>query len=691
MIKKINPAYTQNRELSWLKFNERVLDEAMDETVPLYERLKFLAIFDSNLDEFFMIRVGSLYDLSLENTLKFDNKSFLTPSQQLEKIFAATKKLYKKRDIITAKLEAACYKANIHRKTINKLNKTEQKFVSDYYKTQILPLLSPLIINIRHPFPHLKNKLLYIAASLKEKKSFMLGIIPIPQTLPKLLYLPGRKIKNKKIKYILIEDILLHYTEKIFSAYSIDKKTLICVTRNADISLDDEDFELGEDYLQHMRKSLRKRARLSPVRLEIADDSSSFLTTFLMTHLNIKKEQIFKTPKPINTSYIFNLNDRLNDEQKELLLYPTFQPSLNCDVPDNMKMFNYIRNKDLLLHYPYQSFDLFLNFIKEAVYDESVFAIKMTIYRIGERKAKLIQLLSMAAEMGKDVTVLMELRARFDEANNINWAEMLQDSGCKVIYGMEGYKIHAKICLIMRRHNNKIEYFTQIGTGNYNEQTASLYTDLSLFTAADNIGFDAVQFFQNMGTDNLHGNYNYMLAAPTRLKNNLINLINNEKQQALAGHPAHILLKMNALTDRELIDALANASQAGVNIKMIIRGICCLKPGIKGITENIQVISIVGRFLEHSRIFCFGNGENAKVYISSADWMTRNTEHRVELACPIFDKDIKENIYNELLLLWQDTIKGRLLSPDGNYEKLSAKLPAFNSQESFLKKYLFAE
>ncbi len=684
MIKKINPVYTQNRELSWLKFNERVLEEASDETVPLYERLKFLSIFHSNLDEFYMIRVGSLYDLSLENTLKFDNKSFLTPTQQLEKIFAATRILYKKRDSIAVQLERSCHAAGIQRKTINKLGKTEQIFIKAYFKTQIMPLLSPLVINVRHPFPHLINKALYIAVVLKEKKTNVLGIIPIPQNLPKLLYLPGRK---GKIKYILLEDIILSYAEKIFNLYTVEKKAVISVTRNADISLDDEEFELGEDYLQHLRKSLQKRGKLAAVRLEVNGEASPFMVNFLAEHLNIKKVQIFYCRKPINVSYLFSLEEKLSAEQKAVLMYKPFTPSEKCAVPGNMSMTDYICQHDLLLNYPYQSFDIFLRLIKEAVYDDSVFSIKITIYRIGKRNAKLIQLLTMASELGKDVTVLMELRARFDEANNINWAEVLQDSGCKVIYGMEGYKVHAKICLIMRRDNNKIGYITQIGTGNYNAQTAKLYTDLAFFTASDDIGLDAVQFFQNMGTDNLHGNYNCLLAAPNSLKTSLINLINEEKQRALNGENATIFLKMNSLTDRELIDALAEASQAGVNIKMIIRGICCLKPGIKGKTENIKVICIVGRLLEHSRIFCFGNGDDAKIYISSADWMTRNTEHRVELACPIYDKSLKEAIYKSLLIMWRDNIKGRILCSDGNYEKFSQDAEPLNSQNYFLKQY----
>lgn len=682
MIKKINPIYTQNRELSWLKFNERVLEEAEDETVPLYERLKFLAIFNSNLDEFYMIRVGSLYDLSLEKSLKFDNKSFLTPTQQLEKIFAATKILYKKRDVLAARLERACHAAGIQRKKSEKLGKRETAFVKDYFRTQIMPLLSPLVINVRHPFPHLQNKALYIAVSLKEKKNDILGIIPIPENLPKLLYLPGRKNK-----YILLEDIVLHYAEKIFNLYTVEKKAVISVTRNADISLDDEDFELGEDYLQHMRKSLKRRGKLAAVRLEINGETCSSMFTYLLEHLNIKKEQVFTCRTPINLSYLLSLDERMTVDQKSTLMYPPFIPSSKCHIPQDTSMIEYIGHKDLLLNYPYQSFDLFLQLLKEAVYDDSVFAIKITIYRIGKRKAKLIQLLSMAAELGKDVTVLMELRARFDEANNINWAEMLQDAGCKVIYGVEGYKVHAKICLIMRRKNNKIEYITQIGTGNYNAQTAKLYTDLSFFTASDDIGLDAVQFFQNMGTDNLQGNYNSFLSAPNSLKPDLLRLINEQREHALAGKVSHILLKMNSLTDRDLIDALATASQAGVKIKMIIRGICCIKPGIKGKTENIKVISIVGRFLEHSRIFCFGSGETAKIYISSADWMTRNTEHRVEIACPIYDLDLKESIYQSLLIMWRDTVKARFLNRDGDYEKFSAKLPRLDSQAFFLEKY----
>ncbi|WP_196590683.1 polyphosphate kinase 1 [Pectinatus frisingensis] len=678
MVKKFYPTYTQNRELSWLKFNERVLEEASDETVPLCERLNFLSIFNSNLDEFYMIRVGSLYDLSLEDKVKFDNKSFLTPAQQLDKIFSATRLLYKKRDALFIKLERICKTAGIQHKTAARLGKLEQIFIEKYFSMQVMPLLSPLVINIRHPFPHLINKALYVTAILREKKSYILGIIPVPKNLPKLLYLPG-----KKIKYILMEDVIQYFAKKIFDMYTIENTAVISVTRNADISLDDEDFELGEDYLQHARKSLRRRARLAAVRLELNGNTTPFMVDFLAKHLKIKKAQIFHCRAPINITYLTLLQHKLSASSGST--YPAFNPSEKCAVPEKCRMIDYISEHDLLLNYPYQSFDLFLQLLKEAVYDETVFAIKITIYRIGGQKTKLIRLLSIAAELGKDVTVLMELRARFDEANNINWAELLQDAGCKVIYGMEGFKVHGKICLIMRRQSDKIEYITQIGTGNYNEQTAKAYTDLAFFTASEGIGLDAVQFFQNMGTDNLYGSYKHFLAAPNGLKSGLLALIKHEQLQAAQGKSAHILLKINSLTDRELIDALAAASQTGVEIKMIIRGICCLKPGIAGKTENIKVRSIVGRFLEHSRVFCFGSDADIKIYISSADWMTRNTEHRVELACPIYDKSLKESIYKNLLIMWQDTVKGRSLDTDGNYQKIISKTAPFDSQAFFLQ------
>lgn len=669
MHKKIDTSYTQNRELSWLRFDDRVLEEAIDENVPLYERLKFIAIYASNLDEFYRVRVGSLYEMASVDTNGFDNKSFMTPNQQLDKIFVATKQLNQKADKIFATVEKQLKTYGIERKKVKSLNQKDKTYVKTYFDNQISPFLSPQIINVRHPFPHLLNKALYVGIILTRKKKKVFGIIPVPSNLPKIVYIPNKS----KIRYVMTEDIIATYADKIFDGYEVENTAILSVTRSADISLDDERLDLGEDFLEHAREVLLKRQRLAPVRLEIEGNIDSTMMKYATEQFKITSKQIFIYKSPINKSYIFSLGSKFNEEQKNSLMYPPFEPSHICCVPENVSVMDYVANNDVMLQYPYQSFDIFLKFIKEAVTDEKVFAIKITLYRVGSHRAQLMNYLSMAAKMGKDVTVLMELRARFDEENNINWAEFLQDAGCKVIYGMEGYKVHSKICLVMKQDKTGIKYFTQIGTGNYNASTSSLYIDISLITSNEDIGKDAVEFFQNMGIDNLYGEYKNLLVAPVSLKNTLLDLIKEEIEKAKAGEETSIFLKMNSLTDRQLIDALKEASQAGVKIKMIIRGICCILPGIEGKTDNIEVISVVGRFLEHSRIFCFGTGENMKMYIASADWMTRNTENRVEIAAPIYDQKIKNSIYDTLRIMWKDNLKARILCSDGTYKKPEIK------------------
>lgn len=669
MHKKIDTSYTQNRELSWLRFDDRVLEEAIDENVPLYERLKFIAIYASNLDEFYRVRVGSLCEMASVDTNGFDNKSFMTPSQQLDKIFVATKQLNQKADKIFATVEKQLKTYGIERKKVKSLNQKDKTYVKAYFDNQISPFLSPQIINVRHPFPHLLNKALYVGIILTRKKKKVFGIIPVPSNLPKIVYIPNKS----KIRYVMTEDIIATYADKIFDGYEVENTAILSVTRSADISLDDERLDLGEDFLEHAREVLLKRQRLAPVRLEIEGNIDSTMMKYATEQFKITSKQIFIYKSPINKSYIFSLGSKFNEEQKNSLMYPPFEASHICCVPGNASVMDYVANNDVMLQYPYQSFDIFLKFIKEAVTDEKVFAIKITLYRVGSHRAQLMNYLSMAAKMGKDVTVLMELRARFDEENNINWAEFLQDAGCKVIYGMEGYKVHSKICLVMKQDKTGIKYFTQIGTGNYNASTSSLYTDISLITSNEDIGKDAVEFFQNMGIDNLYGEYKNLLVAPVSLKNTLLDLIKEEIEKAKAGEETSIFLKMNSLTDRQLIDALKEASQAGVKIKMIIRGICCILPGIEGKTDNIEVISVVGRFLEHSRIFCFGTGENMKMYIASADWMTRNTENRVEIAAPIYDQKIKNSIYDTLRIMWKDNLKARILCSDGTYKKPEIK------------------
>lgn len=680
---RYDTSYTQNRELSWLKFNERVLEQARDASTPLFERLKFAAIFTNNLDEFFMVRVGSLYDLSLLKDGQFDNKSIMTPSEQLDVIFPTVAKLYKARDKVVGEIEKKLREYGISHVNIRKAGPERMQFLESYFMHYILPVLSPQVIDFQHPFPHLVNKSLSIAVMLKHGKKKMLGLVPVPASLPKVVYLPG-----SKIHYVLAEKIILEFVYKIFTMYSIIDKAVICVTRNADISPEDEAPDLEEDYLQHMKKILKKRLRLAPVRLEMEYSGDSLITEYLRERLKIKETQVYITKVPINLSYVYSLAERFTEEQKAILTYEPFMPAAVPELIGQKSIIQYLLKQDLLVTYPYQQFETFLQLIKEAAYDPHVISIKITIYRMGSSKSKLMNYLIAAAENGKDVTVLLELRARFDEQNNINWAESLEEAGCKILYGLERYKVHSKICLITRCDKDEVQYITQVGTGNYNAQTAKIYTDLSLMTSHPAIGSDAAAFFTNMAIANLNGNYSTLLVAPKRLKEALLDFIDAEIAKAKDDKPAEIIMKMNSLTDRDLIDRLAAASQAGVKIRLIIRGICCLVPQIPKKTENITVISIIGRFLEHSRIFCFGSGQECKIYISSADLMTRNTENRVEIACPVFDLNLQKKILHALKIMWLDTVKGRELQSNQKYKKRENEKEAkIDSQNYFLQEY----
>ena len=675
----LDASYTQNRELSWLRFNERVLEEAADPAVPLLERLKFLAIFTSNLDEFFMIRVGSLYELSLLKNEKFDNKSFLKPSEQLTSIFAAVRCLIRRRDQESARLENALREEHITHLVPHRLAIPDKSFLKNLFRENLYPILSPQIIDLRHPFPHLVNKQLYIAVLLKHHKKTTLGIIPVPPAVPRLIRLPG-----EGLRYVLSEDLLLDRAGDIFSMYAIIDKAIISVTRNADISPDDEAPEVGEDYLQHMKATLKKRRQLAPVRLELQTEGDSLLVEYLRKRLKIKKEQVYRSETPLDLKFAFDLPGLLPAAQAQLLQYPPFTPVIPAAFRNQRHCLDYLARHDCLFFYPYESFDAFLHIIHDAATDPSVLSLHITIYRLGRQRAQLINYLCLAAENGKDVTVLMELKARFDEESNILWSQSLEDAGCHILYGFEGYKVHSKICLITRRVQGHIQFITQIGTGNYNARTATQYTDLSLITADPEIGHDADRFFKDMGLGNLNGTYTRLLAAPSSLKPALLRLIAAEAAKAQRGDPASITLKMNALTDRQLIDALQTASIAGVKIELIIRSICCLLPGIPGKTENIHVRSIVGRFLEHSRIFCFGCGSDLKIYLSSADWMTRNTENRVEIACPVLDDALRTRLLNILDILLADNVKARELQSDGTGCPFPATAARLDSQQYFL-------
>ncbi len=673
-------AFTQNRELSWLAFNDRVLTEATDETVPLLERLKFVSIFTSNLDEFFMIRVGSLFDLAGVKADARDRRSGMTPKEQLEAIYAAVRPLYHKREEICASLEKQLRMHGICRLTWDELENSEQKYCARYFKTSMLPILTPQIVDTHHPFPHLKNNVLHVGAWVKYRVRDVFAVIPLPDALPPVLFLPG-----SELRYIHTEDILLNYVEDIFTNYAVQEKVVFCVTRNADINPNDENFDLyGEDFRKQMQKALKQRMRLAPVRLELSRPISADFLDYLKNRLPVVDAQIFVTSAPLKLGYAFSLVDRLSEVKQKALTYPEFTPALPAGYDPRVSMAHQVMQHDRLLSYPFESMTPFLNLIKEAADDPAVISIKITIYRLA-RKAKLVDYLCTAAENGKDVTVLIELRARFDEQNNIDWSERLEDAGCTVLYGFEDYKIHSKICLITRREHGEIRYITQVGTGNYNEKTARQYTDVSLLTADQKIGQDAQEFFKNMCIGNLEGHYNELLVAPVSLKSTLLERIDDEIAKRDKGR---IIAKVNAVTDVELIEKLKQASCAGVQIDLIVRGICCLLPGVPGKTENIRVVSIVGRFLEHSRIYCFGAGARESMYISSADFMTRNTQRRVEVACPVYDPEMRERLHDILNACLKDNVKARVLQSDGSYLPHHTEDSPFECQQYLLNEAL---
>ena len=657
-----NQGYTQNRELSWLEFNARVLAEAEDETVPLLERFKFFAIFISNLDEFFMIRVGSLTDMAALEPNRRDTKSGLTAEEQLSRIYAAVEPLYARRDAAFRDVDARLAQEDLCRTSMDELDSSERKYIKRYFNTMIAPVLSPQVVDSHHPFPHLEGKVLHIAVLLSHKKNERLGLIPVPASLPPITFLP-----NDKRRYLMTEDILLAFADSIFEMYDVLEKTVFCVTRNADVPLDDEPFGSEQvDLRKKMERMLRQRRRMAIVRVELSRPVSSHFKECLHKRFEVTDEQIFLSRSaPLRMSYAFSLGDYLSDGRRSRLSDPPFIPQQPAMLPAGQSLLKTALQRDVLLSYPYESMEPFLQMIREAANDPPVLSVRITIYRLAS-KAKLVEYLCAAAENGKDVTVLIELRARFDEQNNIDWSERLEEAGCKIIYGFEDYKVHSKICLITRRERGGVRYITQVGTGNYNEKTARQYTDVSLVTSSESIGMDAAQFFNNMAMSNLNGRYNRLLVAPTSLKNNILSLMDGEIAK---GSDGYILLKFNSLTDIDMIEKLHEASCAGVTVEMIIRGICCLLPGVPGKTENITVTSIVGRFLEHSRIYVFGRGENEKMYISSADLMTRNTERRVEIACPIDSPAVRARLHDILFAMQHDTVKARVLQPDGSYQK----------------------
>ena len=667
--------YTQNRELSWLKFNQRVLEEAKDSSVPLLERMKFVSIFTSNLDEFFMIRVGSLYDMSLTDNSTIDSRSGMNPKEQLDAIFAAVAPLYKERDKTYSEIKKLLNPYGVCGLSIKELEQQEKKYVKKYFKDQILPILSPQIVDANHPFPHLLNKELYVIASLKQNGTSMIGIVPVPQFVSDILYLPGHDIR-----YIRMEKVIMEYLDVVFDKYEVSNKNYICVTRNADVSPDDEALEINDDFRLLMQETLHKRRRMAVVRMETAEPLDKELEKYFCDKFKITPAQIYRTKMPMKLDYIFSIMDKVPASLKRSLIDEPFTPQPSRYLTDG-KVIPQVKKKDILLSYPYESMDPFLRMIKEAAYDPTVLTIRITIYRLA-KKARLVEYLCAAAENGKEVTVLIELRARFDEQNNIDWSERLEEAGCRVIYGFEGYKVHSKICLITYRNRNNIEYITQVGTGNYNEKTATMYTDVSLITADKGIGEDAAVFFKNMSIGNLHGSYQHIIVSPTSLKPKVLSLMDEEIKKGTNGR---IIMKMNSVTDVDFIQKVSEASNAGVKVDLIVRGICCILPGVKGYTENLRVTSIVGRYLEHPRIFLFGTGADQKIYIGSADMMTRNTEKRVEVACPVYDETIRKQLTHTLKIMLADNVKARELKSDGKYYKKEKGTSKVNSQEYFMR------
>ena len=664
-----------NRELSWLKFNERVLEEAENKKVPLCERLTFASIYQSNLDEFFRVRVGSLVDQMLLGGKIRDNKTKMTAKEQIEEVLHQVMKLNRRKDAVYDAIMGQLEDYGVRLVDFRKISKKESEYLEKYFLSEIAPVISPTIVGKRQPFPFLKNNEIYAVVVLQTKSGKeKLGIIPCSNTgFKRLVELPTAGT------YILAEELILHYIPEVFKRYNIKAKSLIRVTRNADIDADalyDEDL----DYRDFMAELIKRRKKLAPVRLELTREMDGEIVDVLCDYLELDSDYVFQVQAPLDLSFVFEIQDTLRKTPE--LFYEKRVPQKSSQFRDGEPVFPQIREKDKLLSYPYESMKPFLNFLREAANDKEVISIKMTLYRVA-KNSKIVEYLIDAAENGKEVLVLVELKARFDEENNIEWSRRLEDAGCRVIYGLDGYKVHSKLCLVTRKSEGQIEYYTQIGTGNYNEKTARLYTDLSFMTANVEIGLEAAKVFQALSMEETVDNVQHLLVAPRCLQNKVLSMIDEEIACAKEGKEAYIGLKMNSLTDKKIIDKLIEASQAGVKIDMVIRGICCLIPGVKGKTENIQVRSIVGRFLEHSRIYIFGTQEREKVYIASADFMTRNTLRRVEVATPIYDKDLKMQLEEMFITMLSDNQKARQEDSRGNYEIAEAQETPLNSQEFF--------
>ena len=665
-----------NRELSWLKFNERVLDEAASHHVPLCERMAFFSIFQSNLDEFFMVRVGALYEQMLADNQARENKTWMTSEEQLQAIFEKTRIISQRKDHIYKQYMEELEEQGVEILSFSDMLPEDKVYLEKYFEESILPLLSPQVIGKKQPFPFLKNKEIYAVVVLGGKKGDKLGIIPCSNEVFKRLI----PVPSGKNHYMLVEELILHYIPEVFDHYEVKSKSLIRIIRNADIDVDEafDDEEL--DYRDCMKKLISTRKKLCPVKLEHSRVLDDTVIEHLRRDLGIFKDQVFHTETPLELSFLFQIQNALR-EKKELF-YEKRVPQNSPEFVDDKPVLDQICEKDKLLSYPYESMKPFIRLLKEAGNDTRVVSIKMTLYRVA-RNSQIVEALIDAAENGKEVVVLVELRARFDEENNIEWSQRLEDAGCRLIYGLDHIKVHSKLCQITYMSEEGIRYVTQIGTGNYNEKTSKLYTDLSLMTADQAIGEEAAEVFHKLCLAQTVEHTNHLLVAPNCLQNKLIDKIDAEITKVQDGNAGYIGVKMNSLTDKKLIDKLIEASMAGVQIDLIVRGICCLIPEVEGYTDNIQVISIVGRYLEHSRIYIFGKGGDSEVYIASADFMTRNTTKRVEVAAPVYDPELKERILESFNLMLRDNVKASVLKSDGNYYHRDGGDIQLNSQEYF--------
>lgn len=704
--------YMQNRELSWLNFNKRVLDQGEDRNVPLLERLTFVSIFSSNLQEFFMVRVGSLTDLALVKKELLDNKTLMTPHEQLEAIYNRCHELYPEQERIYKNILGQLEEYGIKQKTLQTINDEQREYLRLYLQSSVMPYLSPQVINARHPFPHLENGALYVLLRLDEEErrakskdsdegknkkktknvgadDATFGLIPLPRQAKRVIALPG-----DGTQFILLEEALKLIVDEVFSMYVTKRASVICVTRNADIDANEGVDEIDYDYREHMKRILKKRARLAPVRLETDTPLSTVTEKFLLKYLNLTPNQVFVTSVPLDMGYAWGLPSLVDEEIAHELTNEPFTPSWPACLDRRRSIIEQVCESDKLLSYPYESMDPFIQMLREASTDPSVISIKITLYRLASQ-SHLAEALLAAAENGKEVTALFELRARFDESNNIDWSQRFEQAGANVIYGFHDFKVHSKICVITRNTDKGLQHITQLGTGNYNEKTSKLYTDFSYITTDEAIGRDAAEFFRNMNLENTSNNYQVLSVAPLQIKPMILDKIDEQIALAKAGKPNGLLFKTNSITDKAIIDKIAEASQAGVKTILFVRGISCIIPMVDGYTDNVEVVSIVGRLLEHSRIYGFGTFDEMELYLSSADLMTRNMDKRIEIAWPIRSKDLKQIILDYLQACLSDTAKLRMLQANLEYTPLeffadeddeSGKVDSFDSQAYLIKK-----